>query len=178
VVEAEEVEDGGLEVVDVVFSSMERKPSSSVLPRMRPGLGAAAGEPHGEGVDVMVAADGDADLAHGRAAEFAAPDDERVFEEAALLEVEDEGGAGLIDVEADFLEVAVQIFAGAAVAVPVGVIELDEADAALDQSAGEEAVDGERRLAGLDAVLVRWFGVSCERSINSGALVCMRKAIS
>src|SRR2546426_1132156 len=68
------------------------------------------------------------------------------------LEVEDEGGAGLIDVEADFFEVVIEIFAGAAVAVPVGVIELDEADAALDQPAGEEAVDGERRLAGLDAV--------------------------
>ena len=37
-------------------SSTAAKPSSSVSPRTWPGLHAAAGEPHGEGVDVVVAA--------------------------------------------------------------------------------------------------------------------------
>ena len=41
------------------------------------GLDAAAGQPHGEGVGVMVAAIAAA-LHHRRAAEFAAPDDQRV----------------------------------------------------------------------------------------------------
>src|SRR5262245_3185987 len=113
----------------------------------------------------MVTADGDADLAHGCAAEFAAPDDERVLEEAALFEVEDESSAGLIDVFADLFEVVVEIFAGAAVAVPVGVVELDEADTALDEAAGEQGVGGKRRLAGLDAVRSSVSCVSCERSI-------------
>ena len=55
---------------------------------------AAAGQPHGEAVVIVVAA---VDLAGiraglrqfdgGRAAEFAAPDDERVLEHAALLEI-------------------------------------------------------------------------------------------
>ena len=53
-------------------------------------LDAAAGHPHGEAEWVVIAAD-DFDVAAigelraGRAAEFAAPDDERVFEQAAWL---------------------------------------------------------------------------------------------
>ena len=39
---------------------------------------------------------GPADLAHRGAAKLAAPDDERVIEEAALLEIFDERGGGLI----------------------------------------------------------------------------------
>jgi hypothetical protein len=47
------------------------------------GLDAAAGQPHGEGVDVVVAADAVAIFAHRGAAELAAPDDERVVEQPA-----------------------------------------------------------------------------------------------
>ena len=60
-------------------------------------LDAAAGQPHGEGVGVMVAAVVAA-LDHRRAAELAAPDDQRVVEQAALLEVLDQRGAGLVGV--------------------------------------------------------------------------------
>ena len=59
---------------------------------------AAAGHPHREAADVVVApAFGliDVALGHRRAAEFAAPDDERVVEHAALLEVGDQRGARL-----------------------------------------------------------------------------------
>ena len=59
-------------------SSTTLKPSSSVLPMDEAGLDAAAGQPHREGVDVVVAADRLADLAHRRAAELAAPDHQRV----------------------------------------------------------------------------------------------------
>ena len=83
VVEAEEVEDRGLEVVDVDAVLDGRKPNSSVAPRIRPGFDAAAGHPHREGVDVVVAADVLADLAHRRAAELAPPDDQRLVEQAA-----------------------------------------------------------------------------------------------
>ena len=54
----------------------------------RAALRAAAGHPHGEAARVMVAAVvlvGQAALRVDRAAEFAAPDDERVVEHAALL---------------------------------------------------------------------------------------------
>ena len=50
-----------------------------------PASDAAAGHPHGEAGRVVVAAV--ALFAHRRAAELAAPDDERLVEQAALLEV-------------------------------------------------------------------------------------------
>ena len=101
---------------------------------------------------MVVAADRFARLAHRRAAELAAPDHQRVVEQAAPLQILDEGGAGLIDLAADFLDGAVRGSSGAAVMVPVGVDELHEAHAALDQPAGQQAVVGERRPARLDAV--------------------------
>ena len=66
---------------------------------------AAAGEPHGEGVRVVIAAISAA-LGHGGATEFAAEDDEGVFEHAALFEILDEGSAGLVDVLAVLFESA------------------------------------------------------------------------
>ena len=116
-----------------------------------------------------------AHLAHRGAAEFAAPDDEGVVEQAALFEVEDQGGAGLVDVLADFVEVVVEVLAGAAVGVPVGVVELDEADAALDEAPGEQAVVGERGLAGLGAVEVEGACRTPARCPSvRGRCVCMR----
>src|SRR4030095_7876508 len=82
-------------------------------------------------------------LDHWRAAELAAPNDQRVFEQAALLEVLDQRGTGLVGLFAFGLEAA----HAAAVVVPCLMEKLHEADAALDEAAGEEAVVGERRLA-------------------------------
>ena len=112
---------------------------------------------------------------HRRPAELAAPDDQRVVEQPALLQVLDQRGAGLVGVLAVLLEVVDQV----AVLVPGLVEDLHEPHAALDQPAGQQAVVGERRLARLGAVHVedvlaaRW-----PMSITSGALDCMRKAIS
>ena len=66
-----------------------------------PRLDAAAGHPHGEAARMVVAAVvvlREPALAVDGAAKLAAPDDERVVEQAALLEVLDEAVAGLIDV--------------------------------------------------------------------------------
>ena len=79
---------------------------------MEPALHAAAGEPHRERVDVMVAAGGVAVLAHRRATEFAAPDDERVVEQAAGFQIVDERGLALIHFAANLLEIALEILAG------------------------------------------------------------------
>src|SRR5262245_2494278 len=79
VVEAEEVEDCGLEIVDVdaVFDRGETELVG--LAEGEAGADAGAREPHGHGVDVMVAADGVAVLAHRSAAKLPAPDDERAL---------------------------------------------------------------------------------------------------
>ncbi len=107
-----------------------------------PGLNAAAGQPDGEAARVVVAAvvgGGERALRVGRAAEFAAPDDERVVEQAALFEVDDERGGGLVG----FGALAADAGGQAAVLVPALVVELDEAHAALGQPAGQQAVGGE-----------------------------------
>ena len=88
-------------------------------------------------------------LHHRRAAEFAAPNHQRVFEQAALLEILDERGAGLVGVrDSSWSDVSDQV----AMLVPGFVVELHEAHAALDQPAGEQAIVGKRRLARLGAV--------------------------
>lgn len=156
VVEAEGVEDGGLDVVDVdgIFDGVEAEFIG--LSVGDAGFDPAAGEPHGEGLGVVVAALGAAERGagfdHGGASEFAAPDDECVFEEAALFEVGDEGGAGLIGLAA----LVDEAFFDLGVVVPSGVVDLDEADAALGEAAGEEGVVGEGvfGVAGFGAVEV------------------------
>ena len=87
-------------------------------------------------------------LAVGGAAEFPAPDDEGFVEEAALFEVGDEGGGALVG----FLTFLAQSGGEAAVVVPVAMAELDKADAALGEAAGEEAIIAEAGLAGFGAV--------------------------
>ena len=107
------------------------------------GFHTTTGDPEGEGVDVMVAADGVAILSHRCAAELATPNDERVVEQSALLQVQHQGGTRLIDIAADLLEVGVEILSGTTVTVPVRVIELHETDISLDQTTGQQAVRGE-----------------------------------
>ena len=109
-----------------------------------------------------------ADLAHRRAAELAAPDDQRVVEQAALLQVADQRRRGPVDLAAD-LSRSPSGLAGVAVVVPVGVVELDEAHAALDQPAGQQAVVRERRACPARRRTARAsLRLSFERSISSG----------
>ena len=92
VIEAELVEDGGVDVVDLggVFAV-----GGFVAPLVAFAVGdaafdAAAGEPVGEDVLVVVATF--AALGRGHAAEFGGPEDEGVVEHAALLEILDQSG--------------------------------------------------------------------------------------
>src|SRR6266404_9990976 len=96
-------------------------------------LNSAAGHEDAEGFLVVVAA---IPLRHRCAAELAAPDDQRLIEHAAHLQIRNEGGGGLIDFGGDEFHLVFD----AAVVVPVAVVELDEADAALGEATGEEAV--------------------------------------
>ena len=97
---------------------------------------AAARHPHREAGGVVVATV--ALLGHRGAAEFAAPDDEGVFKEAAGLQVLEQAGDGLIHRGAEAGVVALDLRVG----VPLragAVVDLDEAHAAFDHAAGEEA---------------------------------------
>ena len=97
VVEAHEAEDGGVEVVDVhgVLGHVVTEVVGGAVGEA--GLDTAAGHPEGEGLDVVVSPVALAALGHGGSAKLAAPDDERIFEQAALLQVHHQRRRGLID---------------------------------------------------------------------------------
>ena len=106
-------------------------------------LDAAAGEPHGEAEGVVVSAV--RALGHGGATELAAPNDERLVEQAPRLEVFEQPGDRLVGVAGvasmAALESGVLV---PAVGTGVGRTEqFDEADATLDESAGDQAFAAE-----------------------------------
>ena len=100
---------------------------------------------------MMIAAVVAAALHHRRAAEFAAPEHERVVEQPALLQVL---APGRRRPDRCPCSSCVRSFVEIAVLVPDFVEQLHEAHAALDQSPGQQAIVGERRLARLGAVHV------------------------
>src|SRR5690349_16052064 len=108
---------------------------------------AAAGEPDGETVDVMIAAI--AALDAGRAAEFRAPDDERLVEHAAAFEVFEQRGDRWIDLSAQAAVASTQVRVRVPGPCPaVGAMEdLDEANATLGKSScGQtQLAEGARR---------------------------------
>src|SRR5687767_3307090 len=87
-IEAEEVENRGVEIVDVdaIADAVEAEVVAFTVHEAA--FHAAAREPQGEAVWMMIAAVAAA-LHHRRAAELSAPHDERVVEQAALLEIRD-----------------------------------------------------------------------------------------
>ena len=101
VVDAEQVQERGLEVSDVhrVFNNVVGELVGFAMDDAA--LDAAARHPEAEAARVMVAAVvGRSELALGvdRSPELAAPEDEGVFEEASLFEILDEGKGGAVDV--------------------------------------------------------------------------------
>ena len=75
----------------------------------------------------------------GRAAEFAEGDDQRRVEQAAAVEILDQGGDGVS--KAVNVLVALE---DAGVMVPSAIVERDERYARLDQAAGEQGALAER----------------------------------
>ena len=116
------MQNGGVEVMNVVFLGGRTKSEFVRFAHEVAGLDAAAGEPHAEGVDVMIAPRCGALLAHWRAAEFAAPNHQRVIEQPARLEVENQRGTRLVDIFRYFVKILRQCLRRAAVGIPVCVI--------------------------------------------------------
>ena len=81
-------------------------------------------------------------LAERRAAEFAPPEHERVVEQAAVLEIMDQGGRRGVGVGALDLQLREQV----AVLIPAGVHQLHEPRAPLEQPPRDQAVVGEASL--------------------------------
>ena len=79
------------------------------------------------------------DLGHRGAAEFSAPDHQRVIEQTALLQVVEQSGRRLIGRAAVLFEAA----DNSAVVIPTCVHQHDEADTTLDHASGEQTVGAE-----------------------------------
>ena len=109
-------------------------------------LDAAAGHPHGESRGVVVAPGAFGVLGRWLSAELASPDDERLVEQSASLQVAKQSRDGKVRIAGVVLMVLLQITVG----IPVGIIviaagiHLDEADTAFDESPGHEALAAER----------------------------------
>src|SRR5262249_13079224 len=97
VVNAQQVEHGGMQVVnvDTVLHRVIAKFVGGSIGNAA--LDVAAGEPDGKTLDVVISSrQAFVGLHHRRAAEFAAPDNQRVVEHSALLKIGDECVAGAI----------------------------------------------------------------------------------
>ena len=153
VVDAEAVQDGGVEVVqvDAVVLRVVAKFVGTAVDHA--GLDAAAGQAHGEAVRVMVAPIAlIATLSHRCAPELATPHDQRFVEHPAPAQVDEQCRHALIDT----LGLARQVRLQAAVLIPAHIIQLDEAHPLLSQAPRQQAVVSEARTTGLAAIqLVR-----------------------
>ena len=137
--DSEQVEDGCVHVVHVygVFSGE----GAEIVRRTVNGAWAraATGEPHRETSGVVIASDSFlfcdiVIVAGGGSAELAAPDDEGVFEHAALGEVGEECVQGLVAGGSEFA----MAFVVEVVGIPSVVKDLHESDAAFDEATSEE----------------------------------------
>lgn len=142
VVESEEVEERGLEIVNVDRVADDIHAEVIGFAEGESGAGAAAGHPDGERVGVMIASPARAivevALDERGPAEFAPPDDEGVLEESPAFEIEDECGGGLVGVPT----LVVELGGDGVVLVPSGMHELDAADAPFHEAPGHEAIVG------------------------------------
>jgi hypothetical protein len=140
-VDSEEVEYGGLQVVDMYGVFNDVHAVVVCLPVTEACFYASAREPIGEAVGVMVpAVVGRSQLAlavYG-SPEFATPNDKGIFQHPALLQIREKGGSSLVGV----LALASHVSRSPSVSIPSTVKELDEAHAAFGQSTGKEAVVG------------------------------------
>ena len=182
-VEAHLLQHGGVQVLDVEAVVDGGRAAEFVgLADADAPLDAAAGHPHGEAVGVVVAARALGVFGGRLAAELAAPDHQRLVEQAAALQILEQAGDRLVGAAGVVGVVLVQVAVGVPVVVVVGAagIELDEAHAALDQPPGQQAAAAE--VCGLrlvDAVeLLASRRSRCARSTASGACCCILKASS
>src|SRR5690606_16703762 len=136
-VQAEQVENGRVVVVvvDDVFNGVMAELVGGAVGSA--GLESASGDPGAEAVGVMVAADVLFVLDDREASHFAPPVDDGGLQQAALLQIFDQGGGGLVDFSAGVGEGSHD----AAMMIPELVLgeDLHEPNAAFDQPPGDEA---------------------------------------
>ncbi len=139
VVDAHEMQDRRVQIVnmhrflDDVVTEVVRHTVRQAL------LHSGSGHQYGEAARMMVAAVvrvGHAALRIDRSTELAAPDDQRIIQQAALFQVSDQCGSSLIGVAA----LAFDRIRQAAVVIPAHVKQLHKPNITFSQSASQQAV--------------------------------------
>ena len=143
VIEAQAVEEGRVEVVDVdgVLDGFGAVVVGASVGEAA--LDSASGHPDREALVVVIAAILLA--AVGGAAELAAPEDEGVFEEASGGEVLKQGGSGAIEGAGVLAKGGFEVL----MLVPAAKVHFDEAGAGFGEAASQETLPGEGVDAGL-----------------------------
>ncbi len=154
VIKAQLMEKRRVEVVDVDAPAGDAKAQFIGLAVQVARLEASARDPDRKAINVVVPASGLTDLPERSSPELATPDDDRVVEQTALLEIEHEGGRGLVNLATTGLEVTIEVVAALPVVIPVGMVELNETDPTLDETSGKQRVGGKPGLPRGDAVEV------------------------
>ena len=141
-VNSTQVQHGGLNIVHMRPACNRRETKLVSLAMHDSFFHTSASKPHGEGVNMVVAAHQFSHLTHGRAAEFSTPHHQRVFQQAPPLQVQHQCGAGTVGLETHLFQGATQMVHGVAMVVPIGVVKLHEAHTALNHATGQHAVVG------------------------------------
>jgi len=165
--EAGEVQDGGLQIADAGFLFGDEVTKFVGFAVGHAPFDAAARHPDGVAVGVMIAAEEFGAVTffvHRGASEFAAPDDQRFIEQAALFEVGDQGIHWTVDVFRFSGNAGDEVVARAgAVHVPAVIEQLNKTHAPFDHASGEQAVIRKRRRTARRAIeVVRFFGFTGE----------------
>src|SRR5689334_10038325 len=129
--DSQQVQHGRVNVVHVNRIANIGKTELVRHAQLRAGTNPAACHEHRECVDVMIPPEFAAPvppLTHRRTSEFAAPNHQCFLQQSAALQIADQGSGRLIDFLADLIERLANI----GMMVPIGVVELHEAHAALD----------------------------------------------
>lgn len=148
VIHAHQVEDGGVEVVDMDAIGDGGEAEFVGFAVGLASLDFPACHPHGEAIRVVISTGFVDPFAEGHATKFSAPDDQGFIEEATLFQIGEEGSDGLID----FGGVLAVVFLDAEMSipgileVPASGIELDEANSPFETTACDEAIASIRRL--------------------------------
>ena len=111
-VEAQEMEDRGMEVVHV--NSVDCRGESELVGGAvhMAAANTTAGQPHRETVMIMVAARESRQLGDGCTAELTAPEYQHLFEQPALFQIGQESGDGLVPFAGELAMVATSGFRG------------------------------------------------------------------
>ncbi len=141
VVEADEAQEGDVEVADVGFAFDGGHAEFIGGTDGVTGVAAATSEPEGHSVGIVVATilGAAAHAVVGCASKLAAPDDERAVQKASLFEVGDERGDGLVHTAHEIAVGPLDVV----VAVPGAVVELHEAHTLFHELAGEKTLSAE-----------------------------------